>query len=155
MRDFTEKEKRLEPGEKVFGVFITLLGVIGYATATTFSSGPYYAPDMFPKIISGFLIICGVIQMCFNFRRPKNEMNLRDSLHELLPKDVVVMTLMLVVYGFILPKIHFIAASFIFIFAGIFYLGGMKKVLPCAIIAAIATACLVAIFQYIFLVILP
>lgn len=155
VRDFTEKKKRLEPGEKFFGVFLTLLGIVGYATAMTFSSGPYYAPDMFPKIISGFLIICGVTQVCFNFRRPKNELNFRDSLSELIPKDVAVMTVMLVVYGFILPEIHFIAASFLFILAGTFYLGNMKKIIACAIISAIATACLVAIFQYIFMVVLP
>lgn len=155
MSNFTEREKKLEPGESIFGILIVLIGVGGYLTAKTFSSGHYFAPDMFPKIVSATLVISGLIQVFFNYRRPKNDLPFKESSEEFIPKDVGVMTGMLIVYCFLLPKIHFIAASFLFMFAGMVYLHHMKKILVSTLIAALATAGLVAIFQYIFLVILP
>ena len=73
----------------------------------------------------------------------------------LFPADVVVILLLLVAYCIVLPRLHFIASSYLFMVLAMVYLQRGKKILRAILVSALALAVLVAVFRYLFLVILP
>jgi hypothetical protein len=73
----------------------------------------------------------------------------------LLPLDVVVVVVLLVAYCFALPRLHFVASSYAFMVIGMVYLQRGKNIVRALLISAVSLAVLVAVFRYLFLVILP
>lgn len=145
----------VEPGERFFGLVILLIGIVGFAYTFQMTSNTLSDPASLPRLVSAILMLCGVLVSYKNFKRAKRHMSFNDALREILPKDVCVMAVFLAVYCIALPKLHFIVASYLFMLAGMVYLRGKAKIISSLVISAFATAVLVAIFQYIFMVILP
>ncbi len=73
----------------------------------------------------------------------------------LLPVDVLVVLVLLVAYCAVLPRLRFVPSSFLFMVVGMVYLQRGKNILRAVLISAASLAVLVAIFRYLFMVILP
>jgi hypothetical protein len=73
----------------------------------------------------------------------------------LFPGDVVVVLCLLVAYCVALPRLHFVASSFAFLVLGMIYLQRGKNIVRALLVSAASLAVLVAVFRYLFLVILP
>lgn len=144
-----------EPGERWFGLIILLLGIVGCAGTFQMTFDTLSDPASLPRVVSVILILCGILLSYGNFRRPSQRIRFKEAVRQILPKDVCVMALLLAIYCIVLPKLHFIIASYLFMFIGMVYLRGKNKIVSSLIISGLATAVLVAIFQYIFMVILP
>lgn len=148
-------EKVRKPGEIGFAALGILLGMLGYYFALDMTSDTYSAPSVFPKIASIIIMACGAVSLLKAVRREKPPAGSETVFQYLLPRDVVFVICMLVAYSIALPIAHFIPSSYVFMVVGMIYLHRGKKILQSLIISALALAVLVAVFRYVFLVILP
>ena len=147
-------EKVRKPGELGFAVLGILFGILGYYFAMDMTSETYSSPSVFPKLASAIIIVCGAVSLHKAVKRsapPAGE----TVFAYLLPKDVLAVLIMLVLYCVALPKLHFIPSSYAFMVAGMVYLHRGKKIVQSLIYSAIALVVLVVVFRYLFLVILP
>lgn len=144
-----------EPGEKLFSLWILLIGIVGFLCTFQMTDNTLSDPASLPRLVSVILILCGILVSYKNFKRARWHMSFSEAMREILPKDVCVMAAFLAIYCVALPNLHFVAASYLFMLAGMVYLRGKAKIISSLVISALATAALVAIFQYIFMVILP
>lgn len=147
-------EKVRKPGEIGFAVFGVLFAILGYYFAMDMTSDSYSSPSVFPKLASMIILGCGSVTLAKTLKRaapPAGE----TVFAYLLPRDVLVILVMLIAYCFALPKLHFIPSSYIFMVSGMVYLHRGKKIAQSCIYSAIALAVLVLVFRYLFLVILP
>ena len=148
-------ERHRKPGETAFAIIATVFGVLGYYFALGMTSENLSSPSVFPKLASTIIIICGVI--CI-YKSCKKEAPAADSpsvFRYLLPRDVIVILALLLAYCIALPRLHIIPSSYVFMVAGMIYLHRGKYIWQSFVISAAAMAVLVAIFRYVFLVILP
>lgn len=143
-----------KPGELGFAVIATLLGVLGYYFAMDMTSETFSSPSVFPKIASVIIVGCGVYCLCKAVKRDRPPAG-ETTIHYLLPRDVTFMILMIVVYSIALPRLHFIPSSYGFMVIGMIYLNRGKKIPQSFFYSAIALAVLVAVFRFLFMVILP
>lgn len=144
-----------KPGEIVFACMGVLLGVLGWYFAMDMGGDTYSSPSVFPKIASTVIILCGSSTLLKALKKSPPPADSESAFSYLLPKDVLVMLLMLIAYCVILPHLHFIPSSYLFMVAGMIYLQHGKNIVRSLIYSAIALLVLVIIFRYLFLVILP
>ncbi|GHS95469.1 hypothetical protein AGMMS50276_11200 [Synergistales bacterium] len=147
-------EKVRKPGEIGFALLGIIFGLLGYYFALDMTHDSYSAPSVFPKIASTIIVLCGLVSLVKAIKREAPAAG-ETAFGYLLPKDVIVMLVMLLVYCFALPILHFPLASYAFMVIGMIYLHGGKKIIQSFIYSGIALAALVAVFRYVFLVILP
>lgn len=143
-----------KPGEIGFALIGIVFGVLGYYFALDMTSDTYSSPSVFPKLSSLVIIACGLVTLVKTVKRqppPAGE----TVAGYLLPRDVVVVLLMLSAYCVALPKLHFIPSSYAFMVFGMIYLHRGKQIVQSCVYSAIALAVLVLVFRYLFLVILP
>ena len=143
-----------KPGEICFAFLWIVFGVLGWYFALDISSDTYSSPSVFPKIASIIIVVCGFISLMKAIKRapaPEGE----TVFQYLLPKDVLVMLLLLLSYCIVLPHLHFIPSSYLFMVIGMIYLHGGKNIVRSLIYSAIALLLLVLVFRYLFLVVLP
>lgn len=148
-------EKIRKPGEIGFALLWIIWGLFAYYFATTMTSDSYSAPSVFPKLASSVIIGCGIVILVKAIRREKPSPADGSVFTFLLPRDVLVMMIFILIYCAALPRLHFIPSSFALLAAGMIYLYRGKKIVQSVIISACTLAVLVAIFRYVFLVILP
>lgn len=147
-------EKVRKPGELGFAILGIVLGILGYYFAMDMTSETYSSPSVFPKLASTIIIACGAVSLRKALKRsapPAGE----TVFGYLLPRDVLVVLIMLVLYCIALPRLHFIPSSYAFMVAGMIYLHRGKKIVQSLIYSALALLVLVVVFRYLFLVILP
>lgn len=147
-------ESRRRPGELVAAALFFLIGALGFYFALGMTSGEYSSPSVFPKLAS-VLIMTGSAVNFFHAVKKNQPEDGASVPGYLFPRDVVVVLLLLVAYCLILPKLHFIASSYLFMVVGMVYLERGKNIIRSLVVSALALALLVAIFRYLFLVILP
>ncbi len=147
-------EARRKPGELGTAAIMFLIGALGYYFALDMTSGEYSSPSVFPKLASTVIMACSAVNFLKALRRgkPGAETTLTGYL---LPLDVVVVVVLLVAYCFALPRLHFVASSYAFMVIGMVYLQRGKNIVRALLISAVSLAVLVAVFRYLFLVILP
>ncbi len=148
-------EAHRKPGELGFAAFGFIIGALGYYFALDMTSGEYSSPSVFPKLASTIIMVCSAVNFLRTLRRERPEASAPSLAKFLLPGDVVVVLVLLTAYCILLPRLHFIASSFAFLVAGMVYLQRGKNVIRAIVISAASLAVLVAIFRYLFLVILP
>ena len=147
-------EARRKPGELGIAAIGFLIGALGYYFALDMTSGEYSSPSVFPKLASTVIMLCSAVNFFRAVKREKPEA--APSLARFLfPGDVVVVLCFLVAYCVALPRLHFIASSFAFLVVGMIYLQRGKNIVRALLVSAAALAVLVAVFRYLFLVILP
>jgi hypothetical protein len=147
-------EKIRKPGEIGFALIGIVFGILGYYFALGMTSDTYSSPSVFPKIASVIITACGLVSLVKAARREHPEAG-ATVLQYLFPRDVVFMLVMLFAYCLALPRLHFAVSSYLFMAVGMIYLHRGKKILQSLIYSGIALALLVAVFRYVFLVILP
>lgn len=147
-------EARRKPGELGTAAIMFLIGALGYYFALDMTSGEYSSPSVFPKLASTVIMACSAVNFLKALQRgkPGAETTLTGYL---LPLDVVVVVVLLVAYCFALPRLHFVASSYAFMVIGMVYLQRGKNIVRALLISAVSLAVLVAVFRYLFLVILP
>lgn len=148
-------EKHRKPGETAFAIIATVFGILGYYFALDMTSEDYSSPSVFPKLSSAVIVICGLVCIYKSCKKAPPEAGSPNVFKYLLPKDVIVVLLMLLAYCIALPHLHFIISSYVFMVAGMIYLHRGKFIWQSIVISAAAMVALVAIFRYVFLVILP
>jgi hypothetical protein len=148
-------EARRRPGELGITVITFIIGALGYYFALGMTSGEFSSPSVFPKLASTVIMVCSAVNFRKAVKRERPEESDSSVVHYLLPRDVVVMLSLLVIYCFALPQIRFIASSYAFMVAGMIYLQRGKNIVRALLISAASLAVLVVIFRYLFLVILP
>lgn len=148
-------EKIRKPGEIGFALLWIITGLLGYYFAMGMTSDSYSAPSVFPKLASAVIIVCGAVSLAKAVRRGKPAAGGSGVFSFLLPRDVLVMMVLMLLYCAALPKLHFIPSSFALLVSGMIYLYRGKKIIQSVVISACTLAVLVAIFRYVFLVILP
>jgi hypothetical protein len=121
-------EKIRKPGEVGFAVLGTLLGALGYYFALSMTSGSYSAPSVLPKVSSAVIMACGAVSLFKAIRREKAPPGWEALFRFLLPKDVLFVLGMLIVYCLALPYLHFIASSYLFMVVGMVWLHRGKKI---------------------------
>ncbi len=147
-------ETRRKPGELGIALVAFLIGALGYYFALGMTSGKFSSPSVFPKLASALIMALSAFNFVKALHRDKPEES--SSLGRyLFPADVVVILLLLVAYCVVLPRLHFIASSYLFMVLAMVYLQRGKKILRAVLVSALALAVLVAVFRYLFLVILP
>ena len=143
-----------KPGELGMAAIMFLLGALGYYFALDMTSGEYSSPSVFPKFASVIIMAGSAYNLLKALGRGKP--GITDGLVKyLLPVDVVVIVLLLIAYCIALPHLHFIPSSYAFMVIAMVYLQRGKKIPQALIISALFLALLVAVFRYLFLVILP
>ena len=147
-------EARRKPGELGTAAIMFLIGALGYYFALDMTSGEYSSPSVFPKLASTVIMACSAVNFLKALQRgkPGAETTLTGYL---LPLDVVLVVVLLVAYCFALPRLHFVASSYAFMVIGMVYLQRGKNIVRALLISAVSLAVLVAVFRYLFLVILP
>lgn len=147
-------EKVRKPGEIGFAIIGVVFGVLGFYFAMDMTSDTYSSPSVFPKLSSIIIICCALVSLMKAVKRaapPAGE----TVFKYLLPRDVLVILVMLIVYCIALPRLHFVPSSYAFMVVGMVYLHRGKKIVQSLIYSAIALVMLVVVFRYLFLVILP
>jgi hypothetical protein len=147
-------EARRKPGELGIAAIMFLIGALGYYFALDMTSGEFSSPSVFPKLASTLIMACSAVNFFKALRREQPEAAASLTGY-LLPMDVVVVVVLLVAYCFALPRLHFVASSYAFMVIGMVYLQRGKNIIRALLISALSLAVLVAVFRYLFLVILP
>ena len=147
-------EAHRKPGELGIAAIGFLIGALGSYFALDMTSGEYSSPSVFPKLASTVIMLCSAVNFLRAMKRGKPEAGISPA-RFLFPGDVVVVLCLLVAYCIALPKLHFIASSFAFLVVGMIYLQRGKNIVRALLVSAAALAVLVAVFRYLFLVILP
>lgn len=148
-------EKVRKPGEIAFALIWIIIGALGYYFALDMTSDSYSAPSVFPKLSSTVILLCGAVILAKALKKEKAEAGGAGVFQFLLPRDVLVMISLVLLYCVALPNLHFVPSSFVFLAAGMIYLYRGRKIALPVIVSACTLAVLVAIFRYVFLVILP
>ena len=147
-------EAHRRPGELGAAALGFILGAFGYYFALDMTSGEYSSPSVFPKLASVIIMACAAVIFVRALKKEKR----RDAgslATYLLPVDVLVVLVLLVAYCAVLPRLRFVPSSFLFMVVGMVYLQRGKNILRAVLISAASLAVLVAIFRYLFMVILP
>ena len=147
-------EAHRKPGELGIAAIGFLIGALGYYFALDMTSGEYSSPSVFPKLASTVIMLCSAVNFFRAVKREKPETGISPA-RFLFPGDVVVVLCLLVAYCIALPRLHFIASSFAFLALGMIYLQRGKHIVRALLVSAASLAVLVAVFRYLFLVILP
>jgi len=147
-------ESERKPGELGFAVIWFVFGFLGFYFAMGMTHDSLSAPSVFPKLASAIIMLCSAYSFVKALKRKKPGPD-SHIFNFLLPKDVLVILCGLIVYCILMPKVHFIPASYAFMALGMIYLHRGKKIVQSLIISAGVLAVLVIIFRYIFLVLLP
>lgn len=148
-------EPNRKPGEIFFAIFTIIFGALGYYFALGMTNESLSSPSVFPKLASTIIMICGGICLYKAYKKLPPAPDSPGIFQYLLPGDVIFVMAMLFIYCIALPYLHFIASSYIFMVVGMVYLHRGKYIWQSMLISAGAMAVLIAIFRYVFLVILP
>ncbi len=111
-------------------------------------------PGSIPQLVGGALILMLVTLAIQFYRKGYKEGSFGDLIHYLFDKEVVILLITLAIYGFIVEKIHFVPATFLFLVTTMYLLEPKKLLLKIAVSAG-TLAALYLIFTTLFQVVLP
>jgi putative tricarboxylic transport membrane protein len=152
-------EPRL-PGELTFVLVLVLFGATALWQAFRISGfASWSSPGAVPMLAALVLLGAALRIALTALRQPPADVPQGSSLsaqfgHVLLPRVIVLFTLLIVLYMFALEPLGFVVSSFLFLAAGMWVLGSRRVVYNLAI-SAICLAAVYVIFQTAFSVVLP
>ncbi|MBB4952201.1 hypothetical protein H4S14_000243 [Agrobacterium vitis] len=148
-------DTRRRPGELVFTVVLlaasTFLLWQAYAISgfeSLSSAGAF--PMAMTSIMVGAIVV--VLLRLFSMAAPTNSLLRLKT--EILPRTVVVFSLMILAYSIVLEKLGFIIASFLFLLVSIWFLEG-GKFRRSLLFSTLSIVCVYIVFRLIFQVVLP
>ncbi|MCF4113260.1 MULTISPECIES: tripartite tricarboxylate transporter TctB family protein [Dethiosulfovibrio] len=143
------------PGEIGFAFLFILFGALGFYFALDMTSGKYSSPSVAPKIASSVIMLMGAIELWKGSRKQGKGVNAGNLFSFLFTREVLFVLVLLALYSFFLPILHFPLASFLFLFLSLLYLHHWKKIGLCSAISLGTVVVLVGVFKYVFQVMLP
>lgn len=152
-------EKRL-PGELVFVLVALLFALTALWQAYRISGlASWSSPGAVPMLAALVMVLSGLKIVAGTARRPPPGripgVPLGSAFAQLLlPRVVVLFTLLIVLYMFALEPAGFVVASFLFLVAGMGVLGSRRWGYN-AVVSAVSLAVIYVIFQTAFSVVLP
>jgi len=146
-----------KPGELYFLILLVLLTLallIDSFKLEGIINGKLSAPSSVPQIVlfSMLAILAGIGVSLFKAQCKKSD--IRAIVNYLISEEVVILLIMVFVYAFLLPHLHFTAASLIFLWVTT-YLLERKRLWHKLLISVCFLACLILIFKYAMKVVLP
>lgn len=145
-----------KPGELGFSVLAFVFGALGYYFAMDMTSGELSSPSVAPKVASVIIMVMALASFFKALtKKEKVEVSFSTLSKYLFTRDVLVVLVLLASYSIALPLLHFEIASFLFLVVALVYLQNFKRIPMCIAIAFVTIAVLVAIFTFIFKVMLP
>lgn len=111
-------------------------------------------PGSIPQLVGAATILMIVGMAVQYYRKGYKEGTFIDLMHHLFEREVVILLVTLTIYGFIVEKIHFIPATFLFLVVTTYLLDPKKLVLK-ILVSAGTLAVLYLIFSTLFRVVLP
>lgn len=152
--------RKLHPGELAiswlllaFSLFVLyqahrISGFSGISSAGAFPLGAAF-------IMTACMLHLVINNLCISRRTPTDEKHPAwVVIGELLPRRIVLFTLLIVAYMLLLQPLGFLISTFLFLCCGFIYLRG-STLLRSVLIAAAAVAVIYGIFHYLFQVVLP
>ncbi|KUK14134.1 MAG: tripartite tricarboxylate transporter TctB family protein [Synergistetes bacterium] len=161
-----EKERYPLYGEMVFSVFFLVLALFAYYEALYMTSGTWYSPSAFPKLISILIVLFSSYELITLLlkshmlrRRGMNFVNLlKGIIVTAVDKNVLFMMLMILLFVFMLPFLGFVFTAMIFLFNCMFFYCEKKDLRTSVLYLLYSTGFAgfsVLVFGEIFKVILP
>jgi len=151
-----------------FGISVTVMA-FQMPTLADKGQGPYAAPGLVPGFLGIIITILGFAMLIRSiirkgYRAVVSGQRSNRFLQEVGTRRMGLTILLAVLYGLALGRINFTLATFLFIF--VFVIGfeydvkaplgtQKKKIIWAGVLAAVASAAVTGVFQYLFLVNLP
>ncbi len=111
-------------------------------------------PGSIPQLVGAVTLLLIVWLSVQYLRKGYKEGTFADLIHHLFEREVVILLVTLTIYGFIVEKIHFIPATFLFLVVTMYLLDPRKLILK-IVVSAGTLAVLYLIFTTLFRVVLP
>ncbi|MDD4362949.1 MAG: tripartite tricarboxylate transporter TctB family protein [Atribacterota bacterium] len=159
-----QKNRELEISAKDFISSIFLIGVCTFLFLVASNMRVYNnildAPGVFPMVVTASIGICGILLLIDSIKRgaileiSKFFKHASDIVDFSILKRILIITSMIIIYGFLFVQhMHFTLATFIFLFAIMFYL--KVKILNLFIISIGTSFAISFIFDKLFNIPLP
>ncbi len=111
-------------------------------------------PGSIPQLVGAATILMIIGVAVQYYRKGYKEGTFVDLMHHLFERDVVILLVTLTIYGFIVEKIHFLPATFLFLVVTMYLLDPKKLILK-ILVSSGTLAVLYLIFTTLFRVVLP
>ncbi|ESR27037.1 tripartite tricarboxylate transporter TctB family protein [Lutibaculum baratangense] len=150
-------QRRRRPGELAFGLALLVFSALALWQARGISGfDSLSGAGVFPMLAAGTMVVSALVALLQGARRPRStEGGEAASFAEtILPVRLVLFVALIALYMVALPYLGFLVASFLFLWAGFWFLhrGGLAMPL---LLAAGSLAVIYVLFRYVFSVILP
>jgi len=152
--------RRRLPGELAFVLILLLFALTALWQAWRISGmSGWSTPGALPTLAALVMLLSGIKIAINTLRMPPPEVEpgrslARDFLHQITPASIVLFTVLIVAYMFALEPLGFVVSSFLFLVLAMFALGE-RRILRTIAVSAISLACIYAVFQTAFSVVLP
>lgn len=152
--------RRRPAGEIVFSVLLLLLSAFMLWTAYGISGfDSLTSAGAFPMVATAVMVATGIANVVHALREAPTESRIGESaaakfFRELTPPVLVAFTVAIAVYMWLLERLGFVVASYLFLVVAMFLLGSRRIVLT-LVVAAGSLAAIYLIFQTLFSVVLP
>ena len=144
------------PGERVFALLLALFaavvffesyGISGFAGLTT--------GGVMPMLAAAVMLLSSAFILARTVRAPKDDAHgVRAQIAHVFPLRVVLFSLLLVLYVYLIPRIGFLFASGALLFATVWTLW-RRGPLPALLVTAVSIAAIFVLFRVVFQVVLP
>jgi putative tricarboxylic transport membrane protein len=155
-----KKTRKLRPGENVFvclmmafSLFILILAyrISGFSAISS--------PGAFPMAAGLVMVVSAGLALRGHRKLEKPDAEnfaaeMKLAVKAVFPKEFVIYTAIIIGYMILLQPLHFLTSSFVFMVVSMIVLRGSGWV-KSLIISAVTLACIYAIFQYFFRVVMP
>ncbi len=151
-----EKNIPPRPGEKIFIWFLLLFSTLTLIYSFTLPHENLSSPGTFPVLIGAVLIV-SALSVLWKNRKLYREDTLKKQIAKIgefaLPRQVVIFTIILILYIVLIGPLHFIFSSYLFLTGSFILLKGTGPIRALLLAAAVLGG-IYLVFQYVFKVIL-
>lgn len=151
--------EKLRPGEFYFDIIILLGSVVVLVLAYQISGFALSAAGTFPMASGGVMVLSILLVLIGNRKKERENKGgfaseMQQAIREILTKEFVVFTILLVLYAVAIEPLHFLPSSIVFVCLSMIYLKGCSP--GKAILIGTGTlGCIYVVFLYFFKVLLP
>lgn len=145
------------PGEVTFALILLVTSLLALWEAFTISGfSSLSGPGVFPMLAAATMVVCSLgVLVQDRALAPSYDGGAAGAFFEtILPPRLLVFTAMIALYMLSLGRAGFFVSSFVFLFAGFWFLD-RSSLLRAGIMSAASVAAIWVIFRYIFAVVLP
>lgn len=152
--------RRRPAGEIGFTVLLVVFSAFMLWTAYGISGfGSLTSAGAFPMVATAVMLVTGLVTVGHALREAPTESRAGESTarkftRELTPPVLIAFTVAIAAYMWLLERLGFVVASYLFLVVSMFLLGSRRVLLNLAV-SAVSLAAIYVIFQTVFAVVLP